>query len=145
MSGEHILGHISWSPDFQGDKSAVPNQFLTEDLIHLLDNGTFVFDRKPAPVEPTVNLTEEVSEPEREAETILGNGFPNDARPIEFTYTNWKGETATRRAIFSLLQWGSNEWHPEPQLLVCGYDLDKKAPRTYALKDMSDFKMIERY
>ena len=61
---------------------------------------------------------------------------------IEFTYTNWKGETKERRAVLSSLWWGSNEWHPEPQLLAHGYDLDKKAQRTYAIKDMSNVRLI---
>lgn len=61
---------------------------------------------------------------------------------VTFTYTNWKGKTRQRSAILSRMYWGSNEWHPQPQLLVDGYDLEERAPRTYAAKDMRDIKML---
>jgi predicted DNA-binding transcriptional regulator YafY len=48
-------------------------------------------------------------------------------------YTNWKGETASRRIIPMSVRWGSNEYHPEAQWLVEGYDVDKAEYRTFAL------------
>ena len=59
-------------------------------------------------------------------------------RKIAFNYTNWKGEHSNRVAKITSVMWGSNEWHPVPQLLLGGYDFDKHAQRTYAAKDMSN-------
>jgi predicted DNA-binding transcriptional regulator YafY len=59
---------------------------------------------------------------------------------VEFTYTNWKGETKQRKAYFIEFFMGSNQWHPETQWLVVGIDLEKQARRTFALKDISNIK-----
>lgn len=63
-------------------------------------------------------------------------------RRYEFTYTNWKGITKTRKAQFYRVTYGSTEYHPEPQFLIHGFDLDKKDTRTYALKDIRDIKYL---
>ena len=61
---------------------------------------------------------------------------------IEFDYVNWKGNRSKRRAEVNEYYFGSNEYHPEPQWLLEAYDLDKKAMRMFALKDMSNVKHI---
>jgi hypothetical protein len=61
---------------------------------------------------------------------------------INFTYTNWRGETSKRRAIVLNLLYGSTEYHPEPQWLLKGFDLDKDAIRIYAIRDMKDVVVI---
>lgn len=61
---------------------------------------------------------------------------------VKFTYTNWKGETRQRRANLWNIFFGSNEWHKEPQWLTRGWDLDKTAQRTFALKDMTNIEHI---
>ena len=50
-----------------------------------------------------------------------------------FTYTNHRGETAERRAIFRWLMWGSTKYHPEPQWLLLAWDRTKQDWRTFAL------------
>lgn len=62
---------------------------------------------------------------------------------ITFTYTNWKGETGERKAIVSELSFGSNEYHKEKQFILLAFDLDKLQYRTFALKDISNLKVIE--
>lgn len=62
---------------------------------------------------------------------------------IDFTYTNWKGETSPRKAIVEEFIYGSNEWHKEPQFLIKGFDLDKESMRTFAAKDILDLKVKE--
>ena len=62
---------------------------------------------------------------------------------VEFDYVNWKGEKSKRRARLLSFFYGSNEYHPEPQWLYSAYDLDKKKPRTFALKDMSNVRVIK--
>lgn len=64
-------------------------------------------------------------------------------RPVSFSYKNYKGKFSRRRAILIGVFWGSNQWHSEPQWLVKGEDLDKKAVRTYALKDIRDVRLLE--
>lgn len=130
MSDRHIIGHISWSPDFESK----PNK-----LQHLIDSGQvrlaprFEGDRLVS-----VDLVRD-NAAEGCPVTLLG---PTVGRPIEFTYTNWKGKTKQRRATPCRLFWGSNEWHKEPQLLLEAHDLDKEALRTFAIKDMSEIKPV---
>lgn len=53
-------------------------------------------------------------------------------RPILAEYTNWRGERSIRTFIPRRVFWGSNEWHPEPQVLIEAYDCEKEALRTFA-------------
>lgn len=56
----------------------------------------------------------------------------------EFTYRNWRGETARRRVGVMSVWFGSTEWHPELQWLMRAIDLEKMETRDFALKDMTD-------
>ncbi|AIB11820.1 hypothetical protein ABAZ39_07375 [Azospirillum argentinense] len=56
--------------------------------------------------------------------------------PLVFTYTNYRGETGTRRAIPIRVYHGATEWHPEPQWLMEAHDVDKDAVRVFAMQDM---------
>jgi hypothetical protein len=53
-------------------------------------------------------------------------------------YTNYRGRRRLRRVIPTghKLHWGTTEHHPEPQWLLEAYDLDRKALRTFAVKDI---------
>lgn len=51
---------------------------------------------------------------------------------ITARYTNWRGETTERTFIPHRVFFGSNEWHPEPQILIEATDCDKGALRTFA-------------
>lgn len=62
---------------------------------------------------------------------------------IEFDYTNWKGIKGKRKAVYSHLVFGSNEFHTEPQFLIVGFDLKKMSLRTYAVKDIENIKVLE--
>lgn len=61
---------------------------------------------------------------------------------VNFTYTNWKGETGERKAIFTLVYFGTTHYHPEPQWLVEAFDLDKEDTRIFAMKDMSGVVVV---
>jgi hypothetical protein len=150
MSGEQIVGHVSWSPDFKADKNG--NVWLQK----ALDAGTVKLaprwsgDKlvsvdlvKSEPEGPIVQEEDQSHlRPHQAISNVLLIGPGTESPEISFTYKNWKDEVNERRAVLSSLWWGSNEWHPEPQLLVNGYDLDKKAPRIYAVKDISDIKIL---
>ena len=62
----------------------------------------------------------------------------DDIKPTElrFLYRNHRGETAWRWVAPRLVRWGTAEHHPETQWLLEGIDLDKRADRTFALKDV---------
>ena len=62
---------------------------------------------------------------------------------IQFEYVNWKGESGTRRIEVGELYYGSTEYHPEFQWLLEGYDLDKKANRIFAMRDMSSIQRLK--
>lgn len=57
---------------------------------------------------------------------------------IEILYTNWRGEEGLRNVIVDKLLYGSNTYHPAPQFLLQGFDIDKKAMRTFAIKDVKE-------
>lgn len=73
--------------------------------------------------------------------SIARIGTPNPT-PLEFVYRNWRGETATRRALPIRLEYGSNEWHPEPQWLLVGIDVVTHQERSFAMKDMVGGAMV---
>lgn len=55
---------------------------------------------------------------------------------VSIVYTNYKGETALRKIIPENIWFGKTEWHPEDQWLLDAYDVEKKAKRSFALKDI---------
>lgn len=67
---------------------------------------------------------------------FLAQGTRKPPEPIEFGYTNYRGEYSIRRAVPVRVYFGSTEWHPEPQWLMSAFDLEKGADRDFALKDI---------
>ncbi len=64
---------------------------------------------------------------------------------VKILYTNYKRETAKREIIPDKIWFGKTDWHPEPQWLLDAYDINKKALRTFAMKDIhSGFLNNER-
>ena len=55
---------------------------------------------------------------------------------VHVVYTNWRGKTRVRRIYPIRIYWGKTEYHPEEQWLLEVWDIDKDAPRTYAMKDI---------
>lgn len=55
---------------------------------------------------------------------------------LTFVYTNWRGETAERRVSPLSVEFGSTEWHPEPQALLRAVDMDKGEIRLLAMRDI---------
>lgn len=62
--------------------------------------------------------------------------------PIEFEYTNWKGQRATRRALPSSICWASTDYHPRPQWLMTARDLEKGVTRDFALCAMENIREV---
>lgn len=61
---------------------------------------------------------------------------------VTIVYTNWRGQTDTRRIAPrpGTLRFEATEHHPDPQWVFDAFDLDKKADRTFALKDVHSWK-----
>lgn len=59
---------------------------------------------------------------------------------IKVLYKNWKGEVNLRAIIPISIHYGSTEFHKEDQWLMKVWDVDKKDYRTYALKDIQEWK-----
>jgi predicted DNA-binding transcriptional regulator YafY len=65
----------------------------------------------------------------------------SDSRPqaIRIVYTNYRGETALREVLPQRIWFGATEWHPEKQWLLDAIDLEKDAPRSFALRDIKSY------
>lgn len=61
---------------------------------------------------------------------------------IEFDYVNWKGVNGHRKVMACKVYYGSTEYHPEEQWLLDGLDLDKMQSRIFAMKDMSNVRLV---
>ncbi len=64
-------------------------------------------------------------------------------RPSVVKYINYRGESAYRAFIFKHMYYGSTSYHKDPQWLIVGFDLHKRANRTYALSDMNEADHID--
>jgi len=76
------------------------------------------------------------------AEAILARGTSLKAglqfgEQVSVTYTNYRGETARRLIVPKSIRFGSTWWHPEPQLLLLAFDLEKQEDREFAVKDFA--------
>lgn len=61
---------------------------------------------------------------------------------VTFTYKNYRGEIGVRMVRPIMIAFGANSYHPEPQWLLHGFDLNKQAERTFAIKDIRDWSPI---
>jgi len=64
---------------------------------------------------------------------------------VSFNYKNYKGDFFLRKVQPVEIYFGSTEWHPEPQWLLRAFDFDKKAERSFAMKDISWWGVRERF
>lgn len=56
--------------------------------------------------------------------------------PVALTYTNWRGETHTRRILPLSIWYGKTEWHLDPQWFLRARDVERGVERDFALKDL---------
>ena len=59
---------------------------------------------------------------------------------LEFDYVNYKGESSHRKVQVDQIEFGTNEWHKEPQWLMHAYDFDKNENRAFAMRDMTNVR-----
>lgn len=55
---------------------------------------------------------------------------------VKIHYTNWQGVTSERLIVPEDMVFDENEYHKGTQWLLQGFDLDKQAGRTFAMKDI---------
>jgi predicted DNA-binding transcriptional regulator YafY len=61
------------------------------------------------------------------------------SKAISIIYTNYRGETAQRTILPQRVWFGATDWHPEEQWLLEAIDIDKGAPRSFALRDIKSY------
>ncbi len=61
-------------------------------------------------------------------------------RRVTVTYTNHRGETRDRLIEPYTIRFGKTDHHPEPQWLLTCWDFEKQADRSYALKNVSNWR-----
>lgn len=74
--------------------------------------------------------------PERKMVQLSSTPPAAAGESVTFTYRNWRGEVAERRVRIIGIRFGSTEWHPEPQLLLRAFDIDKGEEREFAVADI---------
>lgn len=52
---------------------------------------------------------------------------------LSFPYLNHENKETIRVVEYRGLQYGCNEWYPEPQWFMLTHDEDRDAPRSFAL------------
>lgn len=74
----------------------------------------------------------------------LGLHMPSEeahsAPDMRFIYKNWRGETRERHVRPQGFDYGSNEWHSEPQWFLVGIDVETGEQRYFAMKDIKSFR-----
>lgn len=60
-------------------------------------------------------------------------------KQVSIIYTNYKEKTNQRSIIPKKIIFSSNEWHKEQQWFLIAYDIEKKADRTFAMKNIINF------
>ena len=63
-----------------------------------------------------------------------------DQKRIQIHYKNYKGEIAWRNILPGQIRFASTEHHIEEQWLMDAQDIDKGAQRSFALKDILEWK-----
>jgi predicted DNA-binding transcriptional regulator YafY len=61
------------------------------------------------------------------------------SKAIGIVYKNYRGETARRRIVPQRLWFGATKWHPDKQWLLDAIDVDKRSPRSFALRDIQSY------
>lgn len=67
----------------------------------------------------------------------------NSKQVVTILYTNYRKETSIRKIIPLKIWFGKTEWHPQYQWLLDAYDIEKNAKRSFAVKDIKSWLVME--
>lgn len=73
------------------------------------------------------------------ADTLPMRVPPSPFAPLRFVYTNHRGETAERTVSPFSVWFGTTPEHPTPQWFLIAFCHDRKADRSFAMKDIKRF------
>ncbi len=62
------------------------------------------------------------------------------SQEVLIDYTNHRGERGERRIEPLRMYFGSTQWHPDDQWLLEARDVKEDAMRTFAMKDIHNWK-----
>ena len=79
-----------------------------------------------------------------ESTKIKTKSVSDDHKVISIVYTNYRGEMGIRHILPKAIRFASTDWHPEPQWLLEAFDLEKKADRSFAMKDISEWRRVSK-
>jgi predicted DNA-binding transcriptional regulator YafY len=65
------------------------------------------------------------------------------AEVVEILYTNYRGEKGWRRIRPLRMRFGQTSWHPDSHWLLDALDLDKKAERSFAMRDIGEWRFAQ--
>ena len=63
---------------------------------------------------------------------------------VTFEYTNYEGKTAIRKVRPYQLLFTSNAYYKTPQWLLLGFDIDKKAMRSFSMEKIKNWQEVSR-
>jgi predicted DNA-binding transcriptional regulator YafY len=66
-----------------------------------------------------------------------------DPTQVHILYRNYKGVTGWRKIVPQGIRFASNQWHPEDQWLLEALDLEKGAPRSFAMREIQEWKVAD--
>lgn len=64
-----------------------------------------------------------------------------ERREVRIYYLNHKGKRGYRKILPTKQWFGKTQWHTKEQWLLNAYDIDKKAMRTFAIKDILSWRV----
>ena len=59
---------------------------------------------------------------------------------VRILYTNYKGVKAWRSIVPGQLRFAATEHHTEPQWILDAHDVEKNAQRSFAMRDIHEWK-----
>ncbi|MDO8507867.1 MAG: hypothetical protein Q7S53_04875 [bacterium] len=60
-------------------------------------------------------------------------------KSVKIIYKNFRGEVTTREIIPDHIRFEGTQWHKEPQWTLHAFDIEKKAIRYFAIKDIQEW------
>lgn len=113
---------------------------ICSEMLGLIEQATFnALQRQRAALDtiPTQERGDEAPATAASAEQNVSLVLLRAGERVHVLYTNWRGETRERNIEFNgVAHWARTQWHPEPQWMINGTDIDSNEDRIWSVKDM---------